>query len=580
MSEPLYSRLTPEELDHLDEVYAEDPIAFMEDCLMIQPKEGGLVPFRLNAGQKKLVAKLEEMRKAGVPIRAIVLKARQIGFSTVTQAYFVWMLTRNRFLSAVVLAHKSEASKNLFRMWVRFVEHTPPEFRANIKTKNEALGTLELGPEDPAFNDDAPYFGSRLTIESAENPNAGRSGTYQLAHASEYAFWPYPETSLSLNQAVPDKPGTVFVKESTANGAFGQFYDDWNNAVAGKTSYAPVFVSWWEHEDYTKPITPAEAEAWTTFRVAVDAAVHEGDDWRKHLQWRDDGTLRLDEDEVTLARLYPIDFGQIKWRRWCIPENCGGDADKFRQEFPSCPEEAFLMSGRPVFDSRTVIALKEQIRQAPMPERYTIDEVASQISGKPVLFLDPWGELTVWVRPQPDIKYAIGADVAEGTVDGDFNATHVVEVKTLQHCAELHDKTDPDIYGRKLHWLGIWYNQALIGVEMNAAGAATLQTLEKETMYPNLWGDGWPILSRIREYGWRTNLKTRKPMISRLKQAFREGSFQPRSLETLDEMLTMKVNEKGKEEAERGKHDDLVIAAAITLEMREQAANLVPFTFV
>lgn len=579
--------LTREVIDRLDEVYKEDPIAFIEDNLWIQVKEGGIKRFKLNGPQRMLIETMEKQRKAGLPIRVIILKARQIGFSTVVQAYIFWWLTRNRYTAGLVIAHENDASVNLWSKFVLFLNRMLPEFAPKVKRKDEARGRLELGTDDPAKAPFDPCYGSTLKIESAQDKEAGRSGTYQLVHASEVAFWPWPQTFLALKQTVANVPGTLFVEESTANGASGQFYEDWMAAKAGKTNFIPVFVAWWEHEEYRLKTNPQEDEAWVRFKTALAKAVEEGqEDWKKHLDWEPDGVIELDEEEMELAKTYPIDYGQIKWRRWCIQENCGGDKDKFCQEYPASDDEAFLQSGRPFFDSRQVRMLKEWLKspdnKGPKPVRYTIDESVDPEEGKPlseIIYPDPFGELTVWEKPQPGKEYAIGADVAEGTADGDFNAGHVVENESMAHVAQIHGKFDPDIFGKKLYWLGMWYNEALLGVELNQAGHATIQTLE-QMGYDNLWGQGWPIRSRMKGHGWRTDIKSRRPMLNHFKRAFVEKSFVPRSPELLDEMLTFVLNDKGKPEAQSGKHDDLVMAMAITLQMREKALENADFAFV
>ena len=49
------------------------------------------------------------------------------------------------------------------------------------------------------------------------------------------------------------------------------------------------------------------------------------------------------------------------WRRWCIKTNCGGNVELFRQEYPSCAEEAFLFSGTPFFDNQKLVLLLESV---------------------------------------------------------------------------------------------------------------------------------------------------------------------------------------------------------------------------
>lgn len=567
---------SPENIDFLDQRYREDPIAFMEDCLMIQPKEGGgLIPFKLKPAQRMLVEVMEKQRKAGKPIRVIILKARQIGFSTVVQAYIFWWLTHHRYTSGLVIAHENDASANLWRKFVLYLENMPPEFKPQVKRKDEARGILELGTTDPDLIPYDPCYGSSLKIESAQDKQAGRSGTFQLIHASEVAFWPYSETFTALKQTIANVPGTLFVLESTANGATGQFYNDWKMAEAGKSDFIPIFVPWWQNEEYRLPVTEAEAAEWERFRKVLAETVEAwGDNWTKHIQqvWQDNGVLNLTPDEMEMAYRYPIDFGQIKWYRWALVNLCDNDPDKLKQEYPSSPDESFLTSGRPFFDMAQLISLKDKLLKMPRPKRYTIDEVASEEQQEPVIYEDPRGELYVWVEPDPERTYSIGADVAEGTAEGDNSAAFVVDNETLEHCATIWGKMDPDVYGRKLHWLGIWYNEALIGVEKNSAGNATVIALE-DSGYRHLWGKGYPFKSRMKDHGWRTDVSTRKPILAHLKKAVREGSFVPKMVEAVEEMMTFIVNDKGKPEAQRGKTDDLVMAMAITLKMREEALS-------
>lgn len=558
---------TPEELAQLDRVYATDPVAFAEDLLWIRPKSGGqLVPLRLNPGQQKLMAAIRRQQEAGKPVRIIVLKARQIGFSTTIQGFNCYYTTRTHQVSSLIIAHESEGSKNLFRMFLRYVDNLRPEFRPMVKTRNESLGIIEFDNPDPKARLQHPGLGSRVQVETAEDPQAGRSGTYQFVHASEVAFWPHPETFTALLQAVPNEPGTVLILESTANGAQGSFHEMWKAAERGESDFEPVFVAWWEHGEYRLATTREEDETWARVRAQVDAGGRPDPG--------DVDFLKLDAKEVELARLYPVDYCQLKWRRWAVTNLCEGDHDRFKQEYPSSPDEAFLVTGRPWFHTPTVIALKEELRREPPATRYHLDEVESERQRRPVLRPDPFGEVWVWKLPEKGKRYVIGADVVEGQEDGNFDAAEVLEVESLEHVAELHGRMDPDLYGRKLHWLGIWYNRALLGPEANSMGVATVNVLEKYTRYPNLWGEGWPHRQKIREYGWKTTIKTRPVILGKIKQAVREKVLQPRSPGLLDEMLVFKVNAKGKPEAQHGKQDDRVLAMAIALELREHVARV------
>lgn len=558
MSEPNQDVLTPEELDEIAAQCLVDPEFYLETLLWIRPKEGGqMVPLNLNAGQKKLLAEVKRQLALNLPVRIIVLKARQVGFSTAIEGIGTWKATQTEQTKGIVMAHERDASKNLFQMFLRYVDHLPAEFRPMIQTRNESTGNLRFGNPEPVARQGNPGLQSEIVVETAEDPNAGRSGTAQFLHGSEVAFWPRAKQLLtSLLQSIPNLPGTIIFLESTANGASGEFYELWKRAEAGLNGYTPIFYAWWEHEEYRQPVTPDEETAWQAFKQARAADI----------LW-DNKLLQLDDDEVGLADTYPIDFGQLKWRRYAIADLCQGDIDMFHQEYPSCPDEAFITSGSPWFDPRKVIAMKERARTVPY-KRYTVNVIRSEEILQPVIEEDPFGEIWVWKEPVPGRHYVIGADPSEGTETSDASPAEVFDYESGEQVAELYGRFDEDEFARRIHWLGIWYNSALLAPEMNNMGAAVLNVLENYTYYPNLFTE-YSENGQVLQIGWRTTSRTRPVITADMKQAVRQESVIINSVRLLDEMLTFKRNSKGKPAAEDGKSDDCVMAACIGWKMRE-----------
>lgn len=564
---PQSSGYTPEELEALDAIYwapdASGLPAFIEDKLYIQPKDGGICPLKINHGQWKLIRAFQEQWRQRKPVRIIVLKARQIGFSTIIQAINVWYMVRRRNVRSLVIAHEREASANLYEIFTRYLDHLEPEFRPMEASRNNALLKVRFDNPDPRDRMRNPGLNSQFSVETAEDPNAGRSGTYQFIHASEVAFWPHESTFTSLLQTIGDHPETVLILESTANGAKGAFYEMWRAAERGESDFMPIFVAWWEHPEYCDPSNPEQEAALQRVREALVS--------NAPLPEEDVKFLELDEDELDLIRApYGITFGQLLWRRRTIRNRFRGNVELFKQEFPANPDEAFLFSGQPWFDTRQVIRIKEELRYNP-PEvkRYRVNEIQSEAARRPVLEEDPFGELWVWVPPVKGRQYVIGADVASGEIDGDADCAYVMDVETMEHCAELYGRWDTDTYARKLHWLGIWYNRALLGVELNGLGHAAVQTLERYTHYPNLYGEGWPQRTRIRQYGWSTTPRNRPFILDNLRHAFREGLWKPKSLGWYDEALTFVEAVRNRPRGEGTSHDDRIMASAIALELRE-----------
>ena len=96
---------------------------YIEHLLKIRNKRQEIVLLKLNGPQERLYNQIKELQEQGIPVRMIVLKARQMGFSTVIQAIFFWSVTTARNVAALVMAHKEDASSNLFAMAKRFYDN-------------------------------------------------------------------------------------------------------------------------------------------------------------------------------------------------------------------------------------------------------------------------------------------------------------------------------------------------------------------------------------------------------------------------------------------------------------------------
>ena len=365
-------------------------------------------------------------------------------------------------------------------------------------------------------------------------------------HASEFAFWPGdPErTLLGLMQAIPDDPDTMAVIESTPNG-YNYFKTLWDGAQKGENGWTPFFSPWYEEPDYRRPVPP--------------------------------GT-ELTAEEQELAAAYGLDGEQLMWRRWCIRVNCGGNAALFRQEYPGCPEEAFLFSGTPFFDNQKLLL---RLAEAPEPVkvgRFTYAEPQEE-NGKPVD--EKWrgdrrgGYIRVWEEPAPGVPYVMGCDTAG---DGsDRYVAWIINNVTGEQAAELRFSQNAILFTRQIWCLGRWYNTALIAVETNYNSYVSM-TME-------LWG--YPKLY-IRErsmdsythrlskkYGFATTSSTRPVILDNLQTLIDERPEVVKSRDALQEMTHFIYNEKRRPEAEAGEHDDYVMAMAITYYCRDQQRRTV-----
>ena len=244
------------------------------------------------------------------------------------------------------------------------------------------------------------------------------------------------------------------------------------------------------------------------------------------------------------------------WRRLKIVE---GGEDKFKQEYPANADEAFLVSGSSVFNPEKVNSM---IPSNPKSVRaYNEDTSSFDESDR--------GDLKLWVPPNWEENYIIAADVALG-VKQDYSCAVVLDIEG-KVCALYRCNTiDPHKYGELLFYLGRYYNNALLAVESNSMGIATLQRL-KQMDYVNLYYETKAARLSHEETetpGFRMTHGSKPRVIGQLKNAVEEDDLWIPSREIIAEMKTYVSNEQGKTEALPGNHDDTVMALAIAWEVR------------
>lgn len=499
--------------------------------LKIRTKDGRMTPFTLNAMQTKIDAAIEAQRSAGKPVRLIILKYRQGGASTYTEGRIFHNTSMTKLTNSLIVAHEDDASTNLFNMSKLFYDELPDELKPMKKASNAKEVVFENPTLDQEEKKANPGLRSRIKIASANNMGAGRSATIHNLHASEVAFWRDAKTlMLGLMQAVPNTPNTMVVLESTANGIGDYFYTEWQRAVRGESDFVPLFFAWFEDPGYEMDV-PAD--------------------------------FTPTADEIELMQRYPeITHRKLVWRRWAITNNCGGDVDMFKQEYPSDDMEAFLVSGRPRFDTKV---LREYLDKCQPGERGNLEQ-----SGGRVRFIpDPNGFLEVWQRPQRGIEYFIGADVAEGLEKGDYSAAPVYSER-YDLAALWHGHMDPDLYADQLTMLGEWYNEALLAVEKNNHGFSVLSRLKES--YDNLYyRTEYDKLEEVekKELGWWSGEKTKRLAVDTMARLLREKQLGIKSKLLISECLTYVRDAKGSTNAQEGSYDDTVMGSAIILHVME-----------
>lgn len=517
----------------------QDPKRYIESFLVIKNKNNQIVPFRLNSAQMRLLETIRQLQEEGKPIRIIILKSRQMGFSTLTEGLIYFRTSTRKNVNSMIITHKDDATSNLFNMSKLFQERNP--IAPMQKTSNAKELIFENPTKNRAEKIRRPGLKSKIKCTTAGGKGVGRSDTFTNVHASEFAFWPGDpaETFSGLMQAVPNTAESMVIIESTANG-FDFFKKIWDGAVSGENDFFPFFAAWYEMDEYRMPYHGEE----------------------------------LTDEEKEMQEAFGLDNEQIMWRRWCIRNNCGNSLDKFHQEYPSMPEEAFIATGTCIFNSAAIIlrlkALEEM--EAPRCGRFTF---AEEVLGLDHIILrerefveDEKGEITIFREPEAGRPYTIGGDTAgEGS---DYFTAQVLDNITGEPVARLHwQNCDEDEYAKQLYCLGRWYNDALMAVEVNYSThpQKVLEFLRYPRFYVREIMDTYTGKLR-KSYGFHTNGKTRPQLVALLVEFLRDDLHLIHDRSTLQECLTFVRNERGRAEAQQGEHDDLVMGLGIALMAR------------
>ena len=491
------------------EQYKSDFELFAKEQIRIITKNAsqGFVPFIFNTAQVEINKQLEaQLAKTG-KVRAIVLKARQQGISTYCAARVFWKTYFTPYTRSVVMAHDSATSDALFNM------------SRNIIDNMEEPPTLQKSNAKEILFE---HNKSGYRLYTAGAKEAGRGTTPTIAHLSEVAIWQFDEQILAgLFQGISQENETEVILESTANGASGEFFRLFQGAINGDNEYVPIFLPWYITPEYRR-----EAP--------------EG--------------FELTEEEEDLVENYSLDNDQLYWRRLKIAES---GEKKFIQEYPASAEEAFLVTGNSVFDQEIV-----QMYEVKAPD-YTraFDYESSYFED------NKSGHLEMWKAPKFEDRFIIGADVSLGV--GQDYSTAVILNKEREVCALFRDNyIDPSVFGDILFYLGRYFNNALLAVESNSLGIATLNRL-KQMNYVNLYYQtkaATLLNDEGSKPGFRTTISTKPMIIGNLKRAIEEHDIEIHSDIIVSELRTYVSAENGSTNALAGNYDDTVMALAIAFE--------------
>jgi len=506
--------MTPAMLEVRRRLYEDFPY-YAENALKIRTKpdpvtgKSDIAPLVLNEAQRRLQEVINRQLAARGYVRIAILKGRQMGLSTHVGGWGYWWCSQRKAQKALVIAHKGDSTSTLFDMTRRFHDEMPDILKPSTRYSNR---------KELVFD----KLASSYLVVTAGGDSVGRSETITFAHLSELAFWPKTtaqETFSGLMDAIPAGPGTAVFIESTANGVSGLFYEQCQKARKGEGDFEFIFLPWFIDPTYRKP-APKNFSRTPTEQKLVD--------------------------------LYGLDNEQLMFRRGRVAEK---GVELFKQEYPCNADEAFLTSGRPVFNPERIAEMREKVRPPVARMAFTAGEWEEH----------PLGELRQFIEIDPKESYYLGCDVGFG-VQKDPSVIQVQDGKRRQAAVWRSDRVDPDYLGVVLAALGNLYNEAQIICESNGPGILTNRVLEKDEAYPWVFHETVYDKQADEERekrGFTTNEKSKALIINELRARLRNREIEIYDSTTLDEMQSFVVTESGRMEAEKGTHDDCVIALAL-----------------
>ena len=514
----------------------EKPYLLIESVFQIVNKKRKTVPFFLNFVQKDFISKLET-HGAGRPY--FILKGRQQGFtSLITAIQLCYAITKRNF-AGFTIADRSDNTRAIFNDKAKMVYERLPSL---------------LKPTEK-FNSVNEMFFSKLNSSwriATATDDVGRSRTLNFVHFSEVAFYECSLASIQAGIGEATTPDALIIYETTANG-FNQAKELWDSGAC-----VNLFYQWWHTEEY-----------FSNDLSALSAC----DQWLSQ--------------RIGLLRGFGLNDEQIAW--YAKKYLSYLDKNLIMQEYPISAGEAFVSSGKSIFDEELITAQmlkisnitpvakgKFECKKQVVPVRGSAGQVVDTswkiekiefvnqrdglitIHEKPLKKYDEFGNVTALA------PYVIGGDTA-GSGEDYFTAKVICNLDGRTVATLRIQHIDEDLYAEQVYCLAKYYNDAYVGLEINYS-RLPMRLLQGKYLYPNLYMrerlNG--IADRtVLDIGFETTVKTKPIIISELVQIMRENPEREVDVQTLKEMTTFVRKDGGRTEAINGSHDDLVMALAI-----------------
>lgn len=532
---------------------------FQENYFVINTKGEGEVQalqtlFPFKESQELLYEDFLYCWNNGLAVWWILLKARQLGWSTWVQSAIFQRTISTPLTRSLVIADEKDRSAHIFGMSVLAKNKLPWWMRPEVQ--NERVGDLlHFDRKEAEERINNPGLNSTLYVDAANKPTGSSRGkTLHNLHASEIASYQNPQVLTSdIIPTVPKtNPNTFCVLEGTANESRTPYFRRmWRAAMEGRVRFRPIFAAWWKEPSYSIP-----------FRTAVEREAFKRDDDEDQLA-----------EKVRAEFNYEITDEQLNWRRIerAEFEAVEEDPDQFEQEYPSYPEAAFRPRGMCYFPRKKLKQI--EVRDVRPPIFYgdirVENKVPKFIQYKPPLTVEE-APLLIWEWPNTRDIYYQGSDPSEGISGKDYSALSMFRIprtrgEQIRQVLEYRDYVPPKQFAPIACSLGHFYNTCELSPEVNTL-TEFIGNIRHIFNYPKIyrWRRADKATNAMTMFvGWETNYKSRFDLMTRFRSLMIEDSIVIKSQRLINECSTFVDDGSGRWEATGDNHDDLLFAAMI-----------------
>lgn len=574
-------------------------------------EHGQDILLKLLESQELILEKIEWLRNQGKAQKVMILKARRLGASTLVEAIIAWKTMFFYNSIALVLADKRDLATSLFGIMLNIYDKMPWWLKPDYTNKTYDGGLIFDNPDE---KDRVRNLGlkSKIVVQVAGGQSSVAQGyRISVAHVSEYSSyeeWRAKEIiEGDLSYSLANNVGTIAALESTGKGSGTYAEKLWNANIklAERAEWLPIFLPTF----FEKSRVLSPPKGWRPQQPEDDIRKIAANEWvrcdnasclqyRESLfgeQWMFDsacptcraGTLRA--VQLTDAQLYYMEDQRIN------KEAKGDEAVReLHQELAVTAQDAFQLSGYPVFPRSAIEWVTSTVTERPIAHGYLDSKcrfhgvdmrrakpdqgyypcISRECDQNHHFDPDDQKTFTLWEEPEPDERYAIGADPADGLGgEADSSVGWVNRLGKMPQDGDVHVATfasntiDPEDFAAILVRMGRYFNEAMLAIEYNKEACGN--SVKNYYQYPNLFR--WKHYDNLRmeshKVHWYTNQRTKPLLDGHAVRWLKARLWRVRDPEFLVQMKKyqkLEYEERGGK-AEHGSHDDYVLAGEICL---------------